>query len=101
MRERHGAAGYGLYWRTWGVLLVLTLLMVAIDEAPLARPLLVASMLGAMLTKAALIGAHFMHLRFERLVLTGMIVVGLLVNGAVLFGLIAPDAVRLAAMSRP
>lgn len=91
--------GYGLYWRTWGALLLITLLMVVLDEAPFARPALVAVMLGAMLSKAALIAGHFMHLRFERLALTVMIVLGLLVNGALLFVLIVPDAVRLAEMT--
>lgn len=101
MQARVATAHYGLYWRTWGALLIVTLLMVAVDHAPLARPLLVGVMLGAMLTKAALIAAHFMHLRFERLALTVMIVTGLLVNGAILFVLIVPDAVRLAALATP
>ncbi len=101
MRDGSGTAGYGLYWRTWGLLLLVTVLMVMVDEAPLARPVIVSLMLAAMLTKAALIAANFMHLRFERLALTVMIVLGLLVNGAILFALIVPDAVRLAATSRP
>ena len=83
------------YWTTWGVLLVLTIVMLGLDQAPLPRLLFVAVMLVAMLTKATLIAGVFMHLRAERVALVLMIVVGLFINGAILFGLIVPDAVRI------
>lgn len=86
------------YWMTWGVLLVLTLVMLGLDQAPLPRLLFVIVMLAAMLTKATLIAGTFMHLRAERVALVLMIVVGLFVNGAILFGLIIPDAVRIDGM---
>ena len=57
-------------------------------------------MLVAMLTKASIIGANFMHLRRERVPLILTVVVGLLVTGAVLFALIAPDALRIDEMVR-
>lgn len=58
-------------------------------------------MLAAMLTKATLIGANFMHLRFERWPLVLTVVVGLLVMATILFVLIAPDAVRIHEMTVP
>ena len=86
------------YWVTWGVLLVLTLLMLLLDQAPLPRLLFVVTMLAAMLVKATLIAGTFMHLGSERVALVLMIVVGLFINGAILFGLIVPDAVRISGM---
>ena len=84
-----------VYWITWSVLLVFTVVMVRMDSAAIPRQAFVAFMLVAMLTKASIIGANFMHLRFERVSLVLMVVIGLLVTGAVLYVLIAPDAVRI------
>jgi len=83
------------YWITWSVLLGFTLMMLWADGAAIPRTAFVAFMLVAMLTKASIIGANFMHLRSERLPLVLTVVVGLLVTGAVLFVLIAPDALRI------
>jgi caa(3)-type oxidase subunit IV len=86
---------YRTYWNAWGVLLALTLTMVALDQSPLPRAVLVAVMLSAMLAKATLIAAYFMHLRFERWPLVVAIVLGLPINAAILYILIVPDARRL------
>lgn len=86
------------YWITWSFLLGLTLIMLVLDQMPMPRALFATVMLVAMLTKATLIAATFMHLRFERMSLVLMIVIGLFLNGAFLFGLIAPDAVRISGM---
>jgi len=83
------------YWVTWSVLLVFTLVMVLMDSAPIPRLAFVAFMLVAMLTKASIIGANFMHLRHERISLVLTVVVGLLVMATILFVLIVPDAVRI------
>jgi cytochrome c oxidase subunit IV len=83
------------YWITWAVLLVFTLAMVWADAASLPRMTFVVFMIAAMLTKASIIGANFMHLRSERLPLVLTVIVGLLVTGGLLFVLIAPDAVRI------
>lgn len=88
-----------LYWATWVALLALTVVMLLVDGSPMPRFAFLAVLLSAMLVKASLIGAHFMHLRFERRSLALMVAVGLLVTGALLFTLIAPDAVRIAAMA--
>lgn len=98
MVAKHGSRTGKLYGATWLALLALTVVMLIVDGSPLPRAAFVVVLLSAMLAKASLIGANFMHLRFERLPLTLMVIVGLLVTGALLFVLIAPDAIRLGAM---
>jgi cytochrome c oxidase subunit IV len=83
------------YWTTWAVLLVFTVVMLWADNASLPRSLFVGVMLGAMMAKASIIAANFMHLRSERLALVATVVVGLLVTALILFVLIAPDAARI------
>jgi cytochrome c oxidase subunit IV len=83
------------YWITWSVLLVFTVVMLWADAASLPRTAFVVFMVAAMLTKASIIGANFMHLKSERMPLITTVVVGLLVTGAILYVLIAPDAVRI------
>ena len=83
------------YGIVWGALLALTLTMVVLDQAALPRPAFVPLMLGAMLVKATLIAAYFMHLRFERWPLVLGIVLGLPINAAILYVLIVPDALRI------
>jgi cytochrome c oxidase subunit IV len=83
------------YWITWAVLLVFTVVMLWADAATIPRTAFVVFMLAAMLTKASIIAANFMHLRSERLPLVLTVAVGLLVTGAVLYVLIAPDAARI------
>jgi cytochrome c oxidase subunit IV len=83
------------YWMTWAVLLAFTVGMLWADAASLPRLVFVVLMIAAMLTKASIIGANFMHLRSERLPIVLTVVIGLLVTGALLFVLIAPDAFRI------
>ena len=84
-----------IYWITWSVLLVFTVVMLWADTASIPRLWFVVFMVAAMLTKASIIGANFMHLRFERVGIVVTVVVGLVVTGAILYALIAPDAVRI------
>jgi cytochrome c oxidase subunit 4 len=86
---------YRKYWTAWGVLLILTVLMVGLDRAPLPRGAFLLLILSAMAVKASIIAAYFMHLRFERLSLVLGIVIGLPVNAAILYFLTMPDAVRI------
>ncbi len=83
------------YWITWAALLVFTVVMLSADSGSMPQTAFVVFMLAAMLTKASIIGANFMHLRTERLPLVVTVVVGLLVTGTILFVLIAPDALRI------
>ncbi len=101
MASEHKAPSLRLYWGIWFVLLVLTLVMIGIDTMEGPRVLLVLVLLVAMLVKAGLIGGVFMHLRFERVFLWMSVLVGLLINGAILFGLIAPDGLRIYGMLNP
>ena len=84
-----------LYWITWAVLLVLTVVMLAADGADIPRVGFLLLMLSAMAIKATLIAGIFMHLRHERVGLVLTVVVGLFVMALVLFALIAPDAQRI------
>jgi cytochrome c oxidase subunit IV len=83
------------YWITWSVLLVFTVVMLWADSASLPRMAFVVFMVAAMLTKASIIGANFMHLKSERVPLILTVVVGLLVTGTILYVLIVPDAARI------
>ncbi|MBI2822448.1 MAG: cytochrome C oxidase subunit IV family protein [Acidobacteria bacterium] len=87
--------GLALYWRTWLALLALTLVMVFLDQAAFPRSLIVGILITAMLVKASLVGAYFMHLRFEKVALVATVIAGLLVTGSILFFLIAPDGMRI------
>ncbi len=48
---------YGFYWKIWGVLLVLTVVMLYVDLRPV--------LLAGITVKAALIAMWFMHLKYE------------------------------------
>lgn len=91
-------AGYGVYWRTWGFLLVLTAVMFMLDSLQMPRVPFVLMMISAMLLKVALIAGIFMHLRQESLDLVICIGVCVLGLGAALYGLMAPDAIRILRM---
>lgn len=84
-----------MYWITWSVLLVFTVVMLWADSVSFPRIAFVVFMVAAMLTKASIIGANFMHLRSERAGLIVTVVVGLLLTGAILYVLIIPDAARI------
>jgi cytochrome c oxidase subunit IV len=92
---------YRTYWIAWGALLALTLTMVVLDSAPLPPVLFAVVMATAMLVKASIIAAYFMHLRFERWGLVLAIVLGLPMNAAILYLLIVPDARRTFEMLHP
>lgn len=83
------------YWLTWGVLLVFTMVMLGADAASIPRTAFVVFMIGAMLTKASIIGANFMHLKSERLPLVLTVAIGLLATGTLLYVVIALDAARI------
>ena len=92
------AHDYKGYWKIWGMLLALTVVMLFLDEAPLPRLIFVVIMVAAMLTKTSLIAGYFMHLKQEHPFLQWTLLIGLLINGAFLFFLIIPDAFRIFAM---
>ncbi len=53
------------YWIIFVVLALLTALEVGVAYLDIATPLLVSALVGLALTKAALVGLFFMHLRHE------------------------------------
>jgi len=91
-------SGYGVYWRTWGVLLLLTAIMFFLDNLDMPRTPFVLLLISAMMIKATLIAGIFMHLRQESLDLVIAIGVCVLGCGGILYGLIAVDAMRIFAM---
>src|SRR3972149_10082798 len=86
---------YSTLWKTWGLLLVLTGIMVFIDVMGLPRILLLVVLIGAMLTKAFFISSQFMDLKHEKLVVGVSVAFSLLFFGAILFALIVPDGVAV------
>ena len=87
--------GYRIYWITWGILLAFTLGMLVTGWVALPKWSLVFLLVVGMLVKVSLIGANFMHLRFEKPALVVSVAVGILVTAALLFFLIAVDGVRV------
>ena len=66
MTSAHTEPNYmAVFW--W--LLALTVLEIAVIYMPVARMVIVILLVGLALSKAALVGLYFMHLRFERLTL--------------------------------
>jgi cytochrome c oxidase subunit IV len=101
MSETSSAGSYKGYWITWGIMLVITAIMLVADSLPWARFVVVGVLLAAMLIKVSLIGGEFMHLRFERPTLIWAVAGSILFFSAFLFILIAFDGVRIARMVQP
>jgi cytochrome c oxidase subunit IV len=86
---------YGALWKTWGLLLVLTAVMVFVDVMGLPRVFLLLVLIAAMLTKAFFISSQFMDLRHEKLVVGISVAFSILFFGAILFALMQPDGVAI------
>ena len=80
----HGST-YKIYWVTWGILLVITVAMLAAEKFHLPRVFLVLFLVVFMLVKATMITGNFMHLRYEQRNLAFIVALGLLVTSAILF----------------
>jgi caa(3)-type oxidase subunit IV len=89
------ATSYRTYWAIWGLLLILTLGMMAVESATFPRAIAIAVLLAAMMVKAAFILGWFMHLRFERQALRLTVVLATVLTIVFLFGLLAPDGVYM------
>ncbi|MHC4971361.1 MAG: hypothetical protein ACYTG3_03430 [Planctomycetota bacterium] len=79
----HPAPNYMVYLKVWLTLLVITLVMVFIQNR--------AVLIGGMVIKASLIVLWFMHLLYERIDFILLMVVSIAFFSILLFGLIAPD----------
>jgi cytochrome c oxidase subunit IV len=83
---------YRLYWITWVILLVITAGMLLAEAFHLPKWFLILFLLSFMLVKAAMIGANFMHLRFERPSLAFMVAAGILVTSLILYAFISVES---------
>jgi cytochrome c oxidase subunit IV len=101
MSETGSAASYKGYWITWGIMLVITAIMLIADSLAWPKVAVIGLLLVAMLIKIALIGGEFMHLRFEKPLLIWTVAGCILFFSAFLFILIAFDGLRIAHMLRP
>jgi caa(3)-type oxidase subunit IV len=79
----HPTPRYGVYLRIWGVLLVITLLMVFTRNPAILLP--------GMAAKATLIALWFMHLKDERKDFIFYIAASIVLLSLVLFALMVPD----------
>lgn len=81
------ALPYGLYFKAWLVLLVLTVLMVFLQNPTL--------LLVGMSIKALIITLWFMHLRYERIDFVLYVLLGMFLTAGVLFALMVPDGLAM------
>jgi cytochrome c oxidase subunit IV len=92
---------YAIYWKTWVLLLIVTVAMLASESFHMPRILLIAYLLIFMMVKASMIGGNFMHLRYENLNLVIIVAAGLLVTSLILFLFIAPETHSVLVKSLP
>ena len=93
MTSDHGQGNpYKVYWVTWGILLVITVAMLAAEKLHMPPWVLIVFLLAFMMVKAVMIGGTFMHLRFEKANLGVMVASGILITSLILFAYIAPEA---------
>jgi caa(3)-type oxidase subunit IV len=88
----HDATPYRTYWIAWGILLVLTFIMLAVEAARLPAAVALVVLTLAMFIKATVITGWFMHLRTEHRGLVIALVAGTLITVAFMFFLLIPDA---------
>lgn len=90
---------YRVYWYTWLVLLALTLVMIFIGHSAIARGPKISFLVVGMLTKASLIAAYFMHLRFEKRNLIFVVAAGILLTAMILWVFTTFDGMRILRLS--
>jgi caa(3)-type oxidase subunit IV len=83
--------GYGIYWKTWGWLLLMTMLALGVGYVDMPSGLKAFLLVGITLAKVILIGGFFMHLRSEKLNLV-LITFSPLVLSLILFFFMFPDS---------
>ena len=83
---------YRIYWVTWGILLVITVAMLAAESFHMPRWFLIVFLLAFMTVKAVMIGGNFMHLRYEKKNMAVMVATGIVVTSLILFFFIRPEA---------
>ncbi len=91
--EEHFAGSNKLFISIWIWLVVLTLVEIFLAYKPMSVTLMLITLLGLSIIKAALIIAYFMHLKFERLSLI-LTLVPMLVICIILLFVFFPDSFR-------
>ncbi len=87
MATTHSEPNYiGVFW--W--LLALTIIEIAVIYMPLTKLVIAILLIGLAISKAALVGLYFMHLKFERLTL-GLIALSPFVLCVFLILMLLPD----------
>ena len=90
MSEAAHPTGYRIYYVTWGWLLVMTLLALGVGYVDMPAGIKATLLVGITLAKVVLIGAIFMHLRFEKMNLV-LITFCPIVLALIMFFFITPD----------
>lgn len=93
--EGSDSSPYAVLWKTWALLLALTVVMVFVDVMGLPRILLLVILVTAMLTKAFFISSQFMDLKHEKLAVGISVALSILFLGTILFALMTPDGVAI------
>ena len=88
----HGKNPYKAYWISWAILLTITVGMLIAESLSLPRWFLVVFLLVFMMVKAVMIGANFMHLRYENRGLAFMVAAGILVTSLILYAFISQES---------
>jgi cytochrome c oxidase subunit 4 len=91
----HGGSPYKIYIWTWVALLIITGAMLLAEGFHMPRWFLVVFLLVFMAVKAVMIGANFMHLKFEKRNLQVVVGAGLIVTTLILFFFITPEAAHV------
>ncbi|HEX9426370.1 MAG TPA: cytochrome C oxidase subunit IV family protein [Candidatus Polarisedimenticolia bacterium] len=80
------------YWGVWLALLILTILELGVTRLPVPKFIEIFALCALALTKAAMVAAYFMHLKFERGALILIVMSPLLLSAILYIGLV-PDAI--------
>jgi caa(3)-type oxidase subunit IV len=91
----HGKSPYRAYWISWAILLTITVSMLMAEALDLPRWFLVVFLLVFMMVKAVMIGANFMHLRYEHRSLAFMVAAGILVTSLILYAFVAQESTHV------
>lgn len=83
---------YKIYYVTWAILLVITVLMLGAEKFHMPRWFLLLFLLAFMMVKATMIAGNFMHLKFEKRNLAVVVAGGLIVTSLILFAFITPES---------
>ncbi len=87
MTDSTAPANYSTYWKVWATLLVLTVVMLFVDSAPI--------LIAGICVKAFLIAAWFMHLKDERLDFIIYVAGSMAFFSAILYFLMVPDGMAM------